>query len=562
MASLDGAIGLAAPITPKRRYALTRSLTRADVIAVATGAMFSSGFFLLPGLAAAATGWSAILAYAFAAILVIPAMLCQAELMTAMPRAGGAYFFVDRSLGARAGTIGGVGAWATLVLKSAFALFGFGAYVALFVDASPRLIGAVGGIVFLAVNLVGAKESSQIQRFLVGTLVGLLAFFMLGGFTKLAPTGQLSMSLAGPFLSNGMSGLLATTAMVSVSYAGLTKVASIAEEVRDPDKNLPSGMFWSLGIATSLYVGGVWLVLATVDPATLHTDLAPVATAASALFDGILPGDTARMVIAVAALAAFLSTANAGIMAAARYPLAMARDGRVPDNFAKLSERNVPVVGVWVTGLATLAAVVALDVVSLAKLASAFQLLLFAVTAIGVIVMRESGITAYKPGFRTPYYPLFPLLSIAASLGLIISMGWKAVLFPSAVVIVALLIARSRPEGHRDPGAIAHIFRRWGASASKGLERELGSIVAERALEEGGNHAELVSHITLDGSGGWAGRTVRELALPHGALLVFIDRGVDAFVPDGDSLLEVGDRLTLVCEPGVEISLPSGSDSP
>lgn len=557
MAAVDASIGRGAPSMPKNRYALTRSLTRADVIAVATGAMFSSGFFLLPGLAAAATGWSAIFAYLLAAVLVIPAMLCQAELMTAMPRAGGAYFFVDRSLGARAGTIGGVGAWATLVLKSAFALFGFGAYVALFVDAPPRLIGAVGGVVFLAVNLVGAKESSRIQRFLVGTLIGLLAFFMLGGFTKLAPTGQLSMSLAGPFLTNGLSGLLATTAMVSVSYAGLTKVASIAEEVRDPDRNLPTGMFWSLGIATSLYVGGVWLVLATVDPTALHTDLAPVATAAATLFNGILPGDTARIIIAIAALAAFLSTANAGIMAAARYPLAMARDGRVPTGFAALSVRNVPVTGVWVTGIATLAAVIALDVVSLAKLASAFQLLLFAVTAIGVIVMRESGISGYKPGFRTPLYPLIPILSIAASLGLIVSMGWKAVLFPSAVVVIALLIARARPEGHRDPGAIAHIFRRWGASASKGLERELGSIVAERALEEGGNHAELVKHIMLDGTGGWAGKHVRELGLPHGALLVFIDRGVNAFVPDGESRLEVGDRLTLVCEPGVEVILPT-----
>ena len=532
---------------------LTRSLTLADVIAVATGAMFSSGFFLLPGLAAAATGWSAILAYALAALLVIPAMLCKAELMTAMPRAGGMYFFIDRSLGARAGTIGGLGAWATLVLKSAFALFGFGAYIALFVDAPPRLIGAVGGVVFLAVNLAGAKESSRVQRFLVGTLIGLLVLFLFGGFIGLAPEGRLNMSAAGPFLTDGMSGLLATTAMVSVSYAGLTKVASIAEEVRSPDKMLPNGMFWSLGIATFLYVGGVWIVLAAVDPGTLHTDLAPVATAAAVAFQGMIPGNVAHIVVAVAALAAFLSTANAGILAAARYPLAMARDGRVPRKFETLSRNKVPIVGVWFTGLATLLAVLTLDVVSLAKLASAFQLLLFASGAVAVIVMRESGIAAYKPGFRTPLYPAIPLLCIVVSLALIVSMGWKATLFPTAVVVAGLALARGREVSRADRGAIVHVFRRLGASASRGLERELGSIVAERSLEEGGDHADLVSHLTLDPPHAWIGKRLRDLGLPHGALLVFVDRGVDAFVPDGESVLEVGDRLTLVCEPGVVI---------
>lgn len=527
---------------------LFRSLTRADVVAVATGAMFSSGFFLLPGVAAAGTGTSVIIAYVLAATLAIPPMLCQAELSTAMPRAGGSYFFLDRALGAWAGTVGGLGSWATLVLKTAFALFGFGAYVAFFTDADPRLLGIAGGAVFIAVNLVGAKESSTVQRWLVGTLVGVVALFSLVGLQALAPSGELMLADAGPFLSHGIEGLIATTALVSVSYAGLTKVASVAEEVQQPDHALPSGMFISLAIATSCYAVGVWVVVAAIPPDQLHSDLAPVATAASVVAPWI-PAKAAELIVAVAALAAFLSTANAGIMGAARYPLAMARDGRLPRFFGHVDSRGIPRVGVWVTGLTVIASVAFLNVVALAKLASSFQMLLFVGTSLALIVMRESRIPSYQPGYRLPFYPLVPILGVLCSGALMVSMGAKAVAFPAGVIVLAALLRgwqkRTAPEEDRG-GALRHVFRRLGAGASESLEHELGSIVAERALEDGGPRADMVVHVDVQTRDPWVGRPVRELGLPPGVLLVFVDRGHDAFVPDGTFVLEDGDHLTFV----------------
>ncbi|MDH3755173.1 MAG: amino acid permease, partial [Acidimicrobiia bacterium] len=100
--------------------------------------MVSSGLFLLPGLAAAEAGPSAILAYAIAGVLVIPAMLSVAELSTAMPRAGGAYYFLERALGPAVGTIAGMGTWLSLVLKDAFALIGMSAYLNLVIDVPAK----------------------------------------------------------------------------------------------------------------------------------------------------------------------------------------------------------------------------------------------------------------------------------------------------------------------------------------------------------------------------------------------------------------------------------------
>ena len=117
---------------PEPNQRLRKQLGLFDVYAIATGATLSSGCFLLPGLAAQEIGSTMILAYLVAAIPLIPAMLSVVELGTAMPRAGGVYYFLDRTLGPMSGTVGGIGTWLALILKVAFALVGMGAYLRLF----------------------------------------------------------------------------------------------------------------------------------------------------------------------------------------------------------------------------------------------------------------------------------------------------------------------------------------------------------------------------------------------------------------------------------------------
>ena len=106
---------------------LEKELGLWDVYALATGATLSSGFFLLPGLAAAGAGAAMPLSYVLAAAILLPGLFSSVELTTAMPKAGGVYYFLDRSMGPLVGTIGGFGTWIALVLKASFALIGVGA---------------------------------------------------------------------------------------------------------------------------------------------------------------------------------------------------------------------------------------------------------------------------------------------------------------------------------------------------------------------------------------------------------------------------------------------------
>ena len=478
---------------------LRKELGLADVYAISTGAMFSSGFFLLPGLAAAMTGPSVALAYLVAGLFILPAMFSVAELSTAMPRAGGAYYFLDRALGPLVGTVGGLGTWLALVLKSAFALVGMGAYLAIYVDVPIQPLAIVLTVAFMTINIVGAKETSGLQRALVAALLLILGFFLVQGLAEVGSLGfvEVSRDRFTPLFPFGVTGFMATVGFVFVSYAGLTKVASVSEEVRDPDKNIPLGMILSLLTATFVYTVGVYILVAVLPPEELRSDLTPVATAAAAFFDW-LPGGLGVVLIVVAAIAAFASTGNAGILSASRYPLAMARDRLVPERFAELGRFRTPTFAIVVTAGLMIASILLLDIQGIAKLASAFQLLLFAMLNLAVIIMREARIDGYDPGFRSPLYPWMQIAGLLIPFWLIAEMGEMAVLFTLGLVAVTIgwYLRYARPRVER-AGAIFHTFARLGELRHGELDLELRGIVKEKGLRPEDPFDEVVARAAV-----------------------------------------------------------------
>ncbi len=290
---------------------LTRSLGLRHVFALSTGAMFSAGLFLLPGLAAAKAGPAAVLAYLIAGLLAVPAMLSVSELATALPKAGGAYYFVERALGPAAGTIAGFGTWLSLVLKDAFALVGMSAYLVLVVDVPGRTLALVLIAAFTLINVVGSKTTASIQLLLVVFVLAMMGWFLVDGLWETQSRGFDGSNLD-PFFTSGTSGVVAVVGLVFVSYGGLTNVASAAEEIDDPSRRIPLGMTLSLVVGTLVYTLGVLVAVAVVPAEVLHEDLAPIHTAAVA----IMPPFGAWLIV-IAALAAFASALNAGILAAA-----------------------------------------------------------------------------------------------------------------------------------------------------------------------------------------------------------------------------------------------------
>ena len=478
---------------------MEKTLRIRDVYSIATGAMIGSGFFLLPGIAFAAAGPAVILSYLAAAFLIVPTLLSKAELSTAMPRSGGTYFFVSRSMGPMAGVVDGVSAWLAMTAKSAFALVGIGFYVLMVTHGdhtveSPEIMRivraiAVGVAVLLAmVNAVGAKESGLLQTVLVAGLVALSVYFIGHGSFFVQPARYT------PFLSKGALPVFATAGLVFVSYAGLTKVASVSEEVADPEKTIPRGMILSLVTATVIYVVGVVIVVGVVPAADLASDRTPLATAA-----GIFAGRPGIWVMAIAGCLAFVTTANAGILSASRYLYAMGRDNVLPGAFGRLSSRETPLWGIALSTAAMIGIVLFLDAEGIAKLASTIMLVDFLAVNLSVIVMRESGVGSYDPGFRSPLYPWTQLAGVLVSLVLIPLMGWMAMVFALSLVFAGILwyvvYARGKAE---HSVAVMRVLERIAEqllsreSAGPALDRELRQIMKEKGLRPEDPFAEVL----------------------------------------------------------------------
>jgi amino acid transporter len=393
--------------------ALQRTLGLYAVLTISIGAMIGSGIFVLPGLGFAIAGPGIILAFFLAGLVVIPAALSQSEMATAMPEAGGTYLYIDRAMGPLMGTIAGFGVWFSLVFKASFALVGLSAYLEFFFEHDERLVAVALAVVLIIINLIGVRETAGFQAVLVTGVLLLLASFVLLGAPNTEPARY------EPFLPHGIKGLLSATGLVFVSYIGVTQVTSVAEEVRRPGRNLPLSILTSVGIAMVLYPAVV-AVMVGVTPAN---ELARTETPLLAAAEQFL-GSAGIYVVAGVAVLALVSMANAGIISSARYPLAMARNSLAPGFLASVGARShAPFASILVTGSVMILLVITLPLLELAKLASAFQLLVFAFVNLALIAFREAKLDWYRPVFRSPWFPVPQVFGIIASILLLTQMG-------------------------------------------------------------------------------------------------------------------------------------------
>ena len=469
---------------------LQRSLGLRHVFVLSTGGTISAGLFFLPSFAVDKAGPSAVLAYLVAGLLALPAMLSVSELSTAMPRAGGLYYFLARALGPAGGTLSGVSTWVSLVMKDAFALVGMSAYLNLIVDlpAKPTAICLIA--FFTILNIIGSKTSASLQMGMVAFLLVIMGWYMVAGL----PDTNSGLGDFDPFFTSGSGGFIAAIGLVFVSYGGLTKVASIAEEVEDPSRNIPLGVIISLIVSTVIYTVGVLVAVAVVPASDLIEDEAPLHTAA----EYFMPAAGAGFVIA-AALVAFAAAANAGILAAARYPMAMSRDGLMHTKFLELSKFGTPIWGIILTGAGMAFVVLVFGAGAIAKLASAFVLVKLALVNLAVIVLRSAKISSYAPGFKTPLYPFTQIIGIAISLYLIVKLGT----FPFLLVCVATLATLlwyqfiGAKKVTQSAGAIHHIYERLGRAADTSVDREISAAMQSHGLRSEDDYAGLIARASV-----------------------------------------------------------------
>lgn len=450
---------------------LKRDLKLIDVFAIATGAMISSGIFILPGIAFSEAGPAVFMSYFLAGILALTGALSMAEMVTAMPKAGGDYFFITRSLGGMTGTVSGILSWMALSMKSAFAILGIAEIVYIFLGYNVIITSLVVCLLFMLINLSGVKEAGRFQVILVAFLVSLMAFFILTGFF------EMDLSRFKPMFSKGINSMLLAAGLVFVSYGGLLKVASVAEEVDNPKRNLPFGILLSIISVIILYSFALIVVVGVLDKATLATSLTPIADAAQ-----VFSGKIGYFLIMGASVLAFFTTANAGILAASRYPLALSRDSLIPSFMNKINRQGTPFIAIILTSIFVFLSLL-LNLEILVKVASTVVILNYILSNVSVIILRESRMPNYKPSFKAPLYPWLQLLGIIAFSLLLIDMGMTVLLLSVSAIFIGIIIYFTYGRRYfMQEAAISKIVKRVLNNNLKytDLDHELKHIIIER----------------------------------------------------------------------------------
>ena len=455
----------------KSKTSLVRTLSLPSAIAISIGGMLS-GIFVLPGVAFGITGPSVSLAFLIAGICIIPAVLSKAELATAMPKSGGTYVYIDRAFGPLFGVVSGIGLWLSLLLKSAFSLVGLSAYLYVLVELDSfytTIVAIVSLLLVLVLNLFGVKKVGNAQLAIVGVSVTSLVVLIALGFNSVGVVPPTE------FLSDGTLGFFGGVAFLYISYAGVTKIAAIAGEISQPEKNLPRTMIISLLLIMAVYVCVSMVLVRFVDGAALSTDIRPIYTAAAEI-----GGPIAGYIAGIVGVMTLLSMANSGLLASSRFPFAMARDGALPKVFTSISKQYLtPVFSIIVTAIVIALAIIFLDVVKIAKLASAFKVLMFVSVNLAVIVFRETNAQWYRPKYKSPLYPFVQVFGILSGLFLLAFLGSQALLSVLAVFIIGFFVflAYGRKTNRSgllsNYGIFSFLFRgRRAGTSETGLDQE------------------------------------------------------------------------------------------
>lgn len=398
---------------------LKKELGAFDLSMLGIGAIIGTGIFVLTGVAAAEhAGPALIISFILSGLACVFAALCYAEFASTVPVSGSAYTYSYATFGELIAWILG---W-DLILEYGLAssavasgwsgyfqglLAGFGIHFpkaltsaydpsqGTFIDVPAILITFL--ITFLLTQ--GVKKSARFNSVVVLIKLAVVILFIAVGAWYVKPANWT------PFMPFGFSGVATGAATVFFAYIGFDAVSTAAEEVKNPQRNMPIGIIASLLICTILYIV-VSGILTGIVPYT-HLDVKnPVAFALSYIHQ-----DWAAGFISLGAICGITTVLLVMIYGQTRLFYAISRDGLLPKLFSKVhKEKHIPVVNSWITCVLVSIFAGLVPLGRLAELTNIGTLFAFMTVSVGILYLRKSK-DAPKTGFRVPFVPWVPILA-------------------------------------------------------------------------------------------------------------------------------------------------------
>lgn len=368
------------------------------------GSIVGTGVFVSLGIAAGVTGSTVFLAVIIAAVVATFNGLSTAQLAALMPKSGGTYEYARQKIAASAGFAAG---WLFLTAKSASAAtaaLALSGYLSEFWEGSFSITLAAGAVVVITlIILSGLRRSNTVNIVIVSiTILSLIIFIFYG----LAVESSMSLSLQ---LSNGYQGFFEASALMFVAYTGYGRVATLGEEIQNPEKNIPRAVILTLSGISVLYLLITVAALAMVD-ADVYGDLA-VNTGAPLSEILLMNNNTvAAEVLAVGAVTAMFGVLLNLILGLSRVAFAMARNHDLPFFLSRVDSKTAsPSGAILFSSLIIISLVLVGDI----KFSWSFS----AVTVLGYYSLTNLSALRLKESERL-YHPVFPLVGLLGCISL------------------------------------------------------------------------------------------------------------------------------------------------
>ena len=415
---------------------LKRTLSASNLVALGIGCIIGTGIFVLTGTAAANHAGPALtISFIISAFGCVMAGLCYAEFAAMIPVSGSAYSYSYATLGEFIAWFIGWDLILEYLFASSTVAVGWSGYVVSFLndwgihipaylcqapfDHIPGegwiLTGSLINfpaifIVLLVAGLLitGIKESVTVNNIIVVVKLAVILLFIGFGLSYIDTTNWIPYipENTGNFGEFGWSGILTGAGVIFFAYIGFDAVSTVAQETKNPQKDMPKGILISLLVCTVLYV----LVTAVLTGIVNYKELnvaAPIALAIDKVGDALM---WLRPLVKVGAIAGLSSVILVMLMAQSRIFYSISKDGLLPPIFSKVHKRfKTPHITTVIVGLvsATIAGLFPINI--LGELVSIGTLMAFTIVCISILILRKKRPEIHRP-FKTPWVPLVPIL--------------------------------------------------------------------------------------------------------------------------------------------------------
>jgi len=404
-------------MSTKQPEALKKALKPIHLWAIAVGLVISGEYFGWNNGWAVSGTIGMLIATMVVTLMYITFVFSYTELTASIPHAGGAFAYAYRAMGPIAGLIAGYATLIDFLFATPAIGFALGSYLHFLYPEIPVIASAIIlNIVFILVNVTGIKESATFSVFITILAVAELLLFM----GIVAPGFKMSNYLSNP-MPFGWGGIFAALPFAVWFYLAIEGVASVAEEVKDPKRNIPKGYIYGIATLVFLALGVMVLTGGITDWRKLSSLDYPLPAAISIVLG---QGNSLTKIFAGIGLFGLIASFHGIILASSRQVFAMARSGYLPHFLSGVNHRfKTPHWALVAGGVISFIALWTGTTAQIIIISVMGAVLMYMMSMISLFIIRRKEPSLERP-FISPLYPYFPAIALLLSALCLFAIIW------------------------------------------------------------------------------------------------------------------------------------------